>query len=69
MQCTVLIIVMIFSGDGVMPCYVEPPMIQGHEFVGEVIKLGPGIIIHIRIIHTIQLNITIYVYTVFCFKT
>ena len=33
-----------------MPCYVEPPMIQGHEFVGEVIKLGPGIIMHIRII-------------------
>ena len=34
----------IHAGDGKSPCYVEPPMIQGHEFVGEVIKLGPGII-------------------------
>ena len=24
------------------PRYVEPPVIPGHEFVGEVIELGPG---------------------------
>ena len=24
------------------PQYVEPPVIPGHEFVGEVVKLGPG---------------------------
>jgi threonine dehydrogenase-like Zn-dependent dehydrogenase len=32
----------ICAGDDRTPCYVEPPMIQGHEFVGEVIKLGQG---------------------------
>ncbi|CAI8021458.1 Erythritol/L-threitol dehydrogenase [Geodia barretti] len=31
-----------YWGDDRTPCYVEPPMIQGHEFVGEVIKLGQG---------------------------
>ena len=25
------------------PQYVEPPVIPGHEFVGEIVKLGPGI--------------------------
>ena len=24
------------------PRYVEPPVIPGHEFVGEVVELGPG---------------------------
>ena len=32
------------AGDESSPCYVEPPMIQGHEFVGEVVKLGPGML-------------------------
>ena len=31
------------SGDGEgVPCYVEPPVIAGHEFSGRVVKLGPG---------------------------
>ncbi len=30
------------SGDKDTPRYVEPPMIQGHEFIGEVVKLGKG---------------------------
>ena len=24
------------------PQYVDPPVIPGHEFIGEVLKLGPG---------------------------
>ena len=28
--------------ENVTMCYIQPPMIQGHEFVGEVVKLGPG---------------------------
>jgi len=32
-----------FWGDGEgVPCYVEPPVIAGHEFSGRVVKLGPG---------------------------
>ncbi|XP_064394704.1 erythritol/L-threitol dehydrogenase-like [Halichondria panicea] len=31
-----------FWGDEVHPRYVEPPVIPGHEFIGEVVKLGPG---------------------------
>ena len=27
------------AGDESSPCYVEPPMIQGHEFVGEVVQV------------------------------
>ena len=27
------------DGEGV-PCYVEPPVIAGHEFSGRVVKLG-----------------------------
>ena len=30
------------SGDEVHPKYVDPPVIPGHEFIGEVVKLGPG---------------------------
>ena len=34
----------IFAGDKEKghPQYVEPPVIPGHEFVGEVVRLGPG---------------------------
>ena len=36
----------IFSiGDENNARYVEPPVIPGHEFVGEVVKLGKGIFI------------------------
>eukprot|EP00092_Neocalanus_flemingeri_P016659 GFUD01018022.1.p1 GENE.GFUD01018022.1~~GFUD01018022.1.p1 ORF type:complete len:382 (+),score=83.25 GFUD01018022.1:56-1147(+) len=32
-----------FWGDGdEVPCYVEPPVIAGHEFSGRVVKLGEG---------------------------
>eukprot|EP00091_Calanus_sinicus_P005768 TRINITY_DN16275_c0_g1_i1.p2 TRINITY_DN16275_c0_g1~~TRINITY_DN16275_c0_g1_i1.p2 ORF type:complete len:102 (+),score=15.55 TRINITY_DN16275_c0_g1_i1:213-518(+) len=32
-----------FGGDGEgVPCYVEPPVIAGHEFSGRVVKLGEG---------------------------
>jgi len=32
-----------FWGNGSdVPCYVEPPVIPGHEFSGRVVKLGPG---------------------------
>ena len=51
-ECTVKIIdyfAINFTGDGRTPCYVEPPMIQGHEFVGEVIKLGQGIITALKV--------------------
>ena len=30
-------------GDENSARYVEPPVIPGHEFVGEVVKLGKGI--------------------------
>ena len=40
------IIIYIFSiGDENNARYVEPPVIPGHEFVGEVVKLGKGIFI------------------------
>ena len=29
------------DGEGV-PCYVEPPVVAGHEFSGRVVKLGAG---------------------------
>ena len=29
-------------GSEVWPQYVQPPVIPGHEFIGEVVKLGPG---------------------------
>ncbi|TRY71951.1 hypothetical protein TCAL_03938 [Tigriopus californicus] len=36
-----------FWGDGKdIPCYVEPPVIPGHEFSGEVVALGEGAAIH-----------------------
>ena len=31
-----------YIGSEVHPQYVEPPVIPGHEFIGEVVKLGPG---------------------------
>lgn len=31
-----------FSGSETHPQYVQPPVIPGHEFIGEVVKLGPG---------------------------
>lgn len=32
----------VFWGDGTNPGYVQPPVIPGHEFVGEVVALGEG---------------------------
>jgi len=29
-------------GSETHPQYVQPPVIPGHEFIGEVVKLGPG---------------------------
>lgn len=31
-----------FWGDGVSPGYCQPPVVPGHEFVGEVVELGEG---------------------------
>ena len=30
------------KGSDVWPQYVQPPVVPGHEFVGEVVKLGAG---------------------------
>ena len=30
------------KGSDVWPQYVQPPVVPGHEFVGEVVKLGTG---------------------------
>lgn len=30
------------QGSEVWPRYVQPPVIPGHEFIGEVVKLGKG---------------------------
>ena len=30
------------AGDEENAKYVEPPVIPGHEFIGEVVKLGKG---------------------------
>ena len=30
------------AGSDSLPKYIQPPVIPGHEFVGEVTKLGPG---------------------------
>ena len=30
------------TGSDSLPKYIQPPVIPGHEFVGEVTKLGPG---------------------------
>ena len=32
-------------GSETHPQYVQPPVIPGHEFIGEVVKLAPGIIL------------------------
>ena len=39
----------ISTGDKDHPQYVEPPVIPGHEFFGEVVKLGKGMYIHINL--------------------
>lgn len=31
-----------FWGDDVMPQWTKPPVVPGHEFVGDVVALGPG---------------------------
>ncbi len=31
-----------FTGSDLNVAYVQPPVTPGHEFVGEVVKLGPG---------------------------
>lgn len=33
----------LFPGSETHPQYVQPPVIPGHEFIGEVVKLAPGI--------------------------
>ena len=38
-------------GDENSARYVEPPVIPGHEFVGEVVKLGKGIYIFSRLFY------------------
>ena len=44
----------IFSGDGEgVPCYVEPPVIAGHEFSGRVVKLGNTFSIHFSFLNTL----------------
>ncbi len=30
------------AGSETHPQYVQPPVIPGHEFIGEVVKLGAG---------------------------
>jgi len=35
-------VTIIITGDDDHPQYVEPPVIPGHEFFGEVVKLGKG---------------------------
>lgn len=32
----------VIVGSETHPQYVQPPVIPGHEFIGEVVKLGPG---------------------------
>lgn len=32
-----------FWGDEVQPCYVEPPFIPGHEFLGHIVKMGENV--------------------------
>lgn len=34
--------VFVVAGSETHPQYVEPPVIPGHEFIGEVVKMGPG---------------------------
>jgi hypothetical protein len=34
----------VLLGSDALPKYIQPPVIPGHEFVGEVTKLGPGIV-------------------------
>ena len=36
-----------YTGSKTWPQYVQPPVIPGHEFVGEVVKLGEGMYIHV----------------------
>ena len=31
-----------FTGSPDHPQYVQPPVIPGHEFIGEVVKIGKG---------------------------
>ena len=38
----VMIVSCSFPGSETHPQYVQPPVIPGHEFIGEVVKLGPG---------------------------
>ncbi len=45
----VCVCVCVCAGDEVHPRYVEPPVIPGHEFIGEVVKLGPGTYIKVHI--------------------
>lgn len=32
-----------FWGSNGMPGYCEPPFVPGHEFVGEIVAVGPGV--------------------------
>ena len=42
--CYVLCTDLSLLGDEDHPQYVEPPVIPGHEFFGEVVKLGKGLL-------------------------
>ena len=33
----------VFWGDGIKPPYLEVPAIGGHEFVGHIVEIGPGV--------------------------
>ena len=34
--------VFVCAGNETHSQYIEPPVIPGHEFIGEVVRLGPG---------------------------
>ena len=36
----------IYQGDEWARSVIEPPLVLGHEFVGEVVSLGPGATLH-----------------------
>lgn len=38
----------LFAGSDLLPKYIQPPVTPGHEFIGKVVKLGPGIRIRLH---------------------
>lgn len=47
----VYIVIIIYIGSETHPKYVENPVIPGHEFIGEVVKLGPGMCLEECYVH------------------